>query len=172
MAHLPGVDEVIGELWGSSCLHQILELVLLLVLLISDPVDSLVDPLPLLADVPDHSRCRVECLLFLGILMTRAIFLYVNVVLRGLGRVRPGITGTPPLLAGLVRDFVDDVDGFLGRRQTFPVMLHVLKEVVSWLKPAGGYFNWLVNTLPPVTFQRVQRVRAGLRGLRLLQGLR
>ena len=21
MAHLPGVDEVIGELWGGSCLH-------------------------------------------------------------------------------------------------------------------------------------------------------
>ena len=21
MAHLPGFDEVIGELWGSSCLH-------------------------------------------------------------------------------------------------------------------------------------------------------
>jgi hypothetical protein len=142
-------------------------------LLISDPVNSLVDPLPLLADVPDHSRSRVECLLFLGILMTRAIFLDVDVILRGLGRVRPGITGAPALLAGLVRDFIDDINGFFGRRQTFPVMFHVLEEeVVPWLKPAGGYFNWLINTLPPVTFQRVQRVRAGLRGLRLLQGLR
>ena len=141
-------------------------------MLISDPRNSLVDPLSLLADVPDYSRCRIECLLFLGILGTRAIFLDVDVILRGLGRVRPGITGAPALLAGLVRDFVDDIDVFFGRRQTFPVMFHVLEEVVTWLKPAGGYFNWLINTLPPVTFKRVQRVRAGLRGLRLLQGLR
>ena len=141
-------------------------------MLISDPVNGLVDPLPLLADVSDHSRSRVECLLFLGILVTRAIFLDVDVILRRLGRVRPGIAGAPALLAGLVRDFVDDIYGFFGRRQTFPVMFHVLKEVVSWLKPAGGYFNWLINILPPVTFERVQRVRARLRGLRLLQGLR
>ena len=89
--------------------------------------------------------------------MARAIFLYVDVILRGLGRVGPGIAGAPPLLTGLVRDFIDDIYGcFFGRRQTFPVMLHVLQEEgVTWLKPAGGYFDWLVNTLTPVTFQRV-----------------
>jgi hypothetical protein len=107
--------------------------------------------------------------------MARAIFLDVDVILRGLGRVGPGIAGAPPLLAGLVRDFIDDIYGcFFGRRQTFPVIFHVLEkeEIVTWLKPAGGYFDWLINNLPAVTFQRVQGVRAGLRRLRLLQGLR
>ena len=85
-------------------------------MLISDPRNSLVDSFSLLADVPDHGCCRVESFLLLSILWARAIFLDDDFILRVLGRLRPSIAGASSLLAGLVRDFIDNVDGFLGWR--------------------------------------------------------